>query len=62
MTSKQAMFVFIVGLIITFGAVGGIEVSVSNTDLMSSMMIAILGLLTMYCGMLGIKGADYYDR
>jgi hypothetical protein len=62
MTSKQAMFVFIVGLLITFGAVGGIEQSVSNTDLMSSMMIAILGLLTMYCGMLGIKGADYYDR
>jgi hypothetical protein len=62
MTSKQAMFVFIVGLLITFGAVGGIEQSVSNTDLMSSMVIAILGLLTMYCGMLGIKGADYYDR
>jgi hypothetical protein len=62
MTSKQAMFVFIVGLIITFGAVGGIEQSVSNTDLMSSMVFAILGLLTMYCGMLGIKGADYYDR
>ena len=62
MTSKQAMFVFIVGLIITFGAVGGIEQSVSNSDLMSSMVIAIVGLLTMYCGMLGIKGADYYDR
>jgi hypothetical protein len=62
MTSKQAMFVFCVGLLITFGAVGGIEQSVSNTDLMSSMVIAILGLLTMYCGMLGIKGADYYDR
>ena len=62
MTSKQAMFVFVVGLLITFGAVGGIEQSVSNSDLMSSMVIAILGLLTMYCGMLGIKGADYYDR
>lgn len=62
MTSKQAMFVFIVGLVITFGAVGGIEQSVSNSDLMSSMVIAIVGLLTMYCGMLGIKGADYYDR
>lgn len=62
MTTKQAMFVFIVGLLITFGAVGGIEQSVSNRDLMSSMVFAILGLLTMYCGMLGIKGADYYDR
>jgi hypothetical protein len=62
MTSKQAMFVFIVGLLITFGAVGGIEQSASNRDLMNSMVFAILGLLTMYCGLLGIKGADYYDR
>ena len=61
MTSKQAMFVFIVGLLITFGAVGGVEQSLTNTDLMSSMVIAILGLLTMYCGMLGLKGAAYYD-
>jgi hypothetical protein len=62
MTSKQAMFVFIVGLLITFGAVGGIEQSATNRDLMNSMVFAILGLLTMYCGLLGIKGADYYDR
>jgi hypothetical protein len=61
MTTKAAMFVFITGLIMTFGAVGGIEVSESNTDLMSSMVVAILGLLTMYCGMLGLKGAAYYD-
>jgi len=61
MTSKQSMFVFIVGLLITFGAVGGVEQSVTNTDLMSSMVIAIVGLLGMYCGMLGLKGAAYYD-
>ena len=61
MTTKSAMFVFIVGLLMTFGAVGGIEVAVSNTDLMSSMVVAIVGLLTMYCGMLGLKGAEYYD-
>ena len=61
MTTKSAMFVFIVGLLITFGAVGGIEVSVSNTELMSSMVVAIVGLLTMYCGMLGLKGSSYYD-
>lgn len=62
MTGKQAMFVFIVGLVITFGAVGGIEQSINDSDLMSSIAVAILGLLTMYCGYLGIKGADYYDR
>ena len=61
MTSKTAMFVFIVGLLMTFGAVGGIEVSVTNMELMSSMGVAIVGLLTMYCGVLGLKGADYYD-
>lgn len=61
MTTKQAMFVFIVGLLITFGAVGGIEQSVSNTDLMSSMVIAILGLLVMYCGVIALRVSDYYD-
>lgn len=60
MTNKQAMFVFIVGMLMTFGAVGGIEQSVENTDLMSSMLVAIVGLLTMYCGMLGMRNAEYY--
>lgn len=45
----------------TFGAVGGIEVSVTNEDMISAMIFAIIGLLTMYCGMLGVKGAAYYD-
>jgi len=61
MTTKQAMFVFIVGLVMTLGAVGGIEVSVTNDDLMSSMVIAIVGLLTMYCGTLGLRRAHYFD-
>jgi hypothetical protein len=55
------MALFITGLLLTFGAVGGIEVSVSNSDLMSSMVVAIVGLLVMYAGMLGLKGAAYYD-
>jgi hypothetical protein len=61
MTTKAAMFVFITGLLMTFGAVGGIEVSVTNEDMMSSMVIAIVGLLTMYCGTLGIRRAHYFD-
>ncbi len=60
MSSKQAMYVFIVGLLITFGAVGGIEQSVTNTELMSSMCIAIVGLLTMYAGSLAIRNSEYY--
>jgi hypothetical protein len=61
MTTKSAMFVFIVGLLMTFGAVGGIEVSTTNEDMMSSMVIAIIGLLTMYCGTLGLRNAYMFD-
>jgi len=61
MTTKSAMFVFIVGLLMTFGAVGGIEVSTTNEDMMSSMVIAIIGLLTMYAGTLGLRNAHYFD-
>jgi fumarate reductase subunit D len=61
MTTKSATFVFIVGFMMTLGAVGGIEVSENNTDMMSSMVIAIVGLLTMYCGMLGLRRAHMFD-
>ena len=61
MTTKSAMFVFIVGFIMTLGAVGGIEVSETNTDMMSSMVIAIVGLLTMFCGVLGLNRAVMFD-
>jgi len=61
MTTKGATFVFIVGFMMTLGAVGGIEVSETNTDMMSSMVIAIVGLFTMYCGMLGLRRAHMFD-
>jgi len=61
MTTKAAMFVFITGLIMTMGAVGGIEVSVTNEDMMSSMVIAIIGLLTMYAGTLGLRNAHLFE-
>jgi hypothetical protein len=61
MTTKSAMFVFIVGFLMTLGAVGGIEVSENNTDMMSSMVIAIVGLLTMYCGTLGLNRAHLFE-
>ena len=61
MTTKSAMFVFIVGFIMTLGAVGGIEVSTTNEDMMSSMVIAIVGLLTMFCGTLGMNRAHMFD-
>jgi hypothetical protein len=61
MTSKSAMFLIVAGLILTLGAVGGIEASVDNEQLLGSMLLAILGMLSMYAGVLGLRGADYYD-
>ena len=62
MTTKQAAFVFFAGFLLTLGAVGGIENSLTNDQLLSSMILAILGLLAMYAGTLGFRNADFYDR
>ena len=61
MTTNQAMFVFIAGLLLTFGAVGGIEASVDNEQLTGSLLLAVIGLLGMYAGTLGLRNAHYYD-
>ena len=62
MTTKAAMFVFFAGLLLTFGAVGGIETSANDEQMLGSSLLAILGLLAMYAGALGLRNADYYDR
>jgi hypothetical protein len=61
MTTNQAMFVFISGLLLTLGAVGGVEASVDNEQLTGSLMLAVIGLLAMYAGTLGFRNADYFD-
>ena len=62
MTTNQAMFVFISGLILTMFAVGGVEASVDTEQLTGSLLLAVLGLLAMYAGTLGFRNADYFDK
>ena len=62
MGKNSAVFLIISGLIITLGGVGGIETSINDEQMLSSAIFAILGLLTMYAGLLGIRNADFYDR
>jgi hypothetical protein len=62
MGKNSAFFLIIAGLIITLGGAGGIETSVNDEQMLSSAIFAILGLLTMYAGLLGIRNADFYDR
>ena len=61
MTTKGAMFVFIAGLLLTLGAVGGVENSVDNEQLTGSLLLAVIGLLAMYAGTLGLRNAHLYD-
>ena len=61
MTTKGAMFVFIAGLLLTMGGVGGIENSMDNDGLIGSSLLAVLGLLAMYAGTLGFRNADFYN-
>jgi hypothetical protein len=58
MTRKETNFILIVGFIITFGGVGGIEVSQTDTEMMGSMIVSIIGLLVMYAGILAMRVLD----
>ena len=58
MSKNSAVFVFITGLLITFGAVGGVEQSVNDSELFSSLIVAFVGLATMYVGTLALKRAQ----
>ncbi len=57
-TERQAMFVVIVGLIVTMLGVGGVENSVTNTELLQSLAVSVTGLACMYCGTVMIRRAE----
>ncbi len=57
-TEKQGMFVFVVGLILTMFAVGGVENSITDSELLQSLAVAVTGLGCMFCGTVMIKRAD----
>ena len=61
MTTNQSAFVFFSGLLLVLGAVGGVETSVDAEQLTGSLLLAVIGLLAMYAGTLGLRNADYYD-
>ena len=58
MTRNETNFILIVGFIITFGGVGGIEVSQTDTEMMGSMIVSIIGLLVLYAGILAMRVLD----
>jgi hypothetical protein len=57
-TQAQAMFVFVVGLLITMLGTGGVEASISNLELLQGLAVAITGLGCMGCGVLMLRQAE----
>lgn len=61
---KASTFMIMFGLFLTFGAVGGIELSTSDLALVEATLLAGLGLIIAYCGVLLQKThtLDYYKK
>ena len=62
MKTSTAFALFILGLILTMFGVGGVENSIADSELLSSVAVAVLGLGLMYCGTLGVRNGSYYDQ
>ena len=58
MSEKSTVFVAMLGLILTMFGVGGIEQSITNTELLSSLAVSVLGLALMAVGVLALKQLD----
>ena len=58
MTENESMFCFTVGLLLTLGGVGSIELSMDTATLATGVLVSGVGLLIMWVGTLGMKRLD----
>jgi len=61
MNNTAAAFLIIVGLIIAMGGMGGIEHSLTHTELAGATAITIIGVLTMACGAIALRINEHFD-
>jgi hypothetical protein len=59
---KSAMFMFVTGLLVTFGAVGGIEASTTDSGMIDSVIVGIVGLLIMGAGSIKLSRDQLKDN
>ena len=62
MTSRTAAILGILGFLLTAFGVGGVENSISDSELFGSMIVSITGLAIMYCAIAALKVSEYYDE
>lgn len=62
MTSQTAAILGVLGFLLTAFGVGGIESSITDTELLSAMIVSVVGLAIMYCAVAALKVSEYYDQ
>ena len=62
MTSKTAGILGILGFLLTAFGVGGIENSITDSELFGSMLVSVTGLAIMYSAIAALKVSEYYDE
>ena len=62
MKTSTAFGLFLFGLVLTLGGVGGVEASVENVALLQSLAVSIVGMALMYCGVTALNVSSYYDE
>lgn len=62
MTSRTAGILGFLGFLLTAFGVGGIEQSISDSELFGAMIVSITGLAIMYCAVAALKVSNYYDQ
>ena len=60
MSERTAMFLVVVGLLLTAFGVGGIEQSLDDQGLLAGVAVSLVGTLIMWAGTLGLRNSDQY--
>ena len=61
MKSKTAFILLIVGMLMVFGAVGGMEDPAKEHLFVEQLILTVVGLAIMACGALGLEASEHYD-
>ena len=62
MTTNTAAILGFLGFLLTAFGVGGVENSITDGELLGSVVVSITGLAIMYCGVAALKVSEYYDE
>ena len=62
MKSNTAAAMAFFGLLLTFGAVGGMEDPAKMDYFLEQLAVALVGLALMFVGTLALNNSEYYDE